>query len=143
MTDDIGMYTKDYLLSKIKVALAGHAAEQIVYGKDRVSTGASSDFQQTYQIAREMVTKYGMGTTLGKLGVDIRELSPEMANRIEVEVICVVDNCYREVLKLLDTYRVKLEHLKDILIEEEIVDGSVVYGMIASYDLKNMIDESI
>ena len=143
VTDDIGMYTKDYLLSKIKVALAGHAAEQIVYGKDRVSTGASSDFQQTYQIAREMVTKYGMGTTLGKLGVDIRELSPEMANRIEVEVICVVDNCYREVLKLLDTYRVKLEHLKDILIEEEIVDGSVVYGMIASYDLKNMIDESI
>ena len=90
-----------------------------------------------------MVTKYGMGTTLGKLGVDIRELSPEMANRIEVEVICVVDNCYREVLKLLDTYRVKLEHLKDILIEEEIVDGSVVYGMIASCDLKNMIDESI
>lgn len=139
-TDDIGMYTKEYLLSQIKVALGGHAAEEIVYGKDKVTTGASSDFQQTYKIAREMVMAYGMGKTLGKVSVDPNTLSSDMSNRIDVEVVCLVDECYKEVLKLLNSYRVKLEHLKDILVEEEIVDGSVVYGMIASCDLKNMFD---
>src|SRR5210317_961682 len=136
--DEIGMYTKEYLLSQIKVALGGHAAEEIVYGKDRVTTGASSDFQQTYKIAREMVMAYGMGKTLGKVNVDPNTLSSDMSNRIDVEVVCLVEECYKEVLNLLKMYRVKLEHLKDILVEEEIVDGSVVYGMIASCDLKKI-----
>jgi len=139
-TDEIGMYTKEYLLSQIKVALGGHAAEEIVYGKDRVTTGASSDLQQTYKIAREMVMAYGMGKTLGKVNVDPNTLSSDMSNRIDVEVVCLVEECYKEVLNLLKMYRVKLEHLKDILVEEEIVDGSVVYGMIASCDLKNIFD---
>ena len=139
-TDDIGMYTKEYLLSQIKVALGGHAAEEIGDGKDKVTTGASSDFQQTYKIAREMVMAYGMGKTLGKVNVDPNTLSSDMANRIDVEVVCLIDECYKEVLNLLKMYRVKLEHLKDILVEEEIVDGSVVYGMIASCDLKNIFD---
>jgi len=120
--------------------LGGHAAEEIVYGKDRVTTGASSDFQQTYKIAREMVMAYGMGKTLGKVNVDPNTLSSDMSNRIDVEVVCLVEECYKEVLNLLKMYRVKLEHLKDILVEEEIVDGSVVYGMIASCDLKNIFD---
>jgi len=47
--------------------------------------------------------------------------------------------CYKEVKDLLNTYRVKLEHLKDILIEEEIVDGRIVYEMVASCDLKSCI----
>jgi cell division protease FtsH len=142
-TDDIGMFTKEYLLSQIKVALGGHAAEEIVYGKDRVTTGASSDFQQTYQIAREMIVTYGMGSTLGKLNADPNSLSSDMKNRIDTEVVCLVRDCYEEVLNYLKKYRVKLEHLKDILVEEEIVDGSVVYGMIASCDLncKNNIEE--
>ena len=70
-TDDIGMYTKDYLLSQIKVALGGHAAEEIVYGRDHVTTGASSDFQQTFNIAREMVTTYGMSETIGKMNINL------------------------------------------------------------------------
>src|SRR5210317_104858 len=139
-SDELGMYTKEYLLSQIKVALGGHAAEELMYGKDNVTTGASSDFQQTYKIAREMVMAYGMGKTLGKVNVDPNTLSSDMSNRIDVEVVCLVEECYKEVLNLLKMYRVKLEHLKDILVEEEIVDGSVVYGMIASCDLKNIFD---
>jgi cell division protease FtsH len=142
-TDDIGMFTKEYLLSQIKVALGGHAAEEIVYGKDRVTTGASSDFQQTYQIAREMIVTYGMGSTLGKLNADPNSLSSDMKNRIDTEVVCLVRDCYKEVLDYLKKYRVKLEHLKDILVEEEIIDGSVVYQMIATCDLncKNNSEE--
>ena len=138
-TDDVGMYTKDYLLSQIKVALGGHAAEEIVYGREHVTTGASSDFQQTFAIAREMVTTYGMSETIGKMNINTDLISPVTANHIDIEIHDIVENCYTEVKKLLNTYRVKLEHLKDILVEEEIVDGNVVYGMIASCDLKSSI----
>ena len=138
-TDDVGMYTKDYLLSQIKVALGGHAAEEIVYGREHVTTGASSDFQQTFAIAREMVTTYGMSETIGKMNINTDLISPVTANHIDIEIHDIVENCYTEVKELLNTYRVKLEHLKDILVEEEIVDGSVVYGMIASCDLKSSI----
>ena len=138
-TDDVGMYTKDYLLSQIKVALGGHAAEEIVYGREHVTTGASSDFQQTFAIAREMVTTYGMSETIGKMNINTDLISPVTANHIDIEIHDIVENCYTEVKELLNTYRVKLEHLKDILVEEEIVDGGVVYGMIASCDLKSSI----
>ena len=139
-TDDVGMYTKDYLLSQIKVALGGHAAEEIVYGREHVTTGASSDFQQTFAIAREMVTTYGMSETIGKMNINTDLISPVTSNHIDIEVHDIVENCYTEVKKLLNTYRVKLEHLKEMLVEEEIVDGSVVYGMIASCDLKSHIN---
>ena len=138
-TDDVGMYTKDYLLSQIKVALGGHAAEEIVYGREHVTTGASSDFEQTFRIARDMVTTYGMSETIGKMSIDPNNISPRTASHIDIEVHDIVENCYTEVKELLNTYRVKLEHLKDILVEEEIVDGDVVYGMIASCDLKSRI----
>ena len=138
-TDDVGMYTKDYLLSQIKVALGGHAAEEIVYGREHVTTGASSDFQQTFNIAREMVTTYGMSETIGKMNINPDLISPVTANHIDIEIHDIVENCYTEVKELLNTYRVKLEHLKEILVEEEIVDGSVVYEMIASCDLRSRV----
>ena len=139
-TDDVGMYTKDYLLSQIKVALGGHAAEEIVYGREHVTTGASSDFEQTFRIARDMVTTYGMSETIGKMSIDPNNISPRTASHIDIEVHDIVENCYTEVKELLNCYRVKLEHLKDILVEEEIVDGSIVYGMIASCDLISRLD---
>ena len=138
-TDDIGMYTKDYLLSQIKVALGGHAAEEIVYGREHVTTGASSDFQQTFNIAREMVTTYGMSETIGKMNINPDVISPVTANHIDIEIHDIVENCYTEVKELLNTYRVKLEHLKEILVEEEIVDGSLVYEMITSCDLRDRL----
>ena len=138
-TDDIGMYTKDYLLSQIKVALGGHAAEEIVYGRDHVTTGASNDFEQTFRIARDMVTTYGMSETIGKMNIQQDLISPRTSSHIDIEVHDIVELCYKEVKDLLNTYRVKLEHLKDILIEEEIVDGRIVYEMVASCDLKSCI----
>ena len=138
-TDDVGMYTKDYLLSQIKVALGGHAAEEIVYGREHVTTGASSDFQQTFAIAREMVTTYGMSETIGKMNINTDLVSARTLSHIDIEVHDIVEGCYTEVKELLNQYRVKLEHLKEILVEEEIVDGSLVYEMIASCDLRDQL----
>src|SRR6056300_684825 len=129
-TDDRGMYTKEYLLSQIKVALGGHAAEELMYGKDNVTTGATSDFSQVYAIAREMVVNYGMSEAIGKINVQDGSLSQQTAYLVDLEVHRISDECYVDVMELLSKHKEELEELKDILIRDEIIDGKVVYDMI-------------
>ena len=123
---DSPFYTKEYLLAQILVALGGRAAEEVIYGANRVTTGASSDFAMVYQIAREMVTTYGFG----KNKYDYRNLSPSAALKVDNEIENIVTQCYRYALQMLKDNKDKLEELKELLIEEEIVDGQVVYDMI-------------
>jgi cell division protease FtsH len=123
---DSPFYTKEYLLSQIMVALGGRAAEEIIYTSNRVTTGASSDYAKVYQIAREMVTTYGFG----KNKFDYRNLSPAAAIKVDQEIEAIVSECYKYTLKMLHNNRDKLEELKDLLIEEEIVDGEKVYELL-------------
>jgi cell division protease FtsH len=129
-SDERGMYTKEYLLSQIKVALGGHAAEELMYGKENVTTGATSDFAQVYAIAREMVMTYGMSEAIGKINVQDGSLSQQTAYIVDLEVHRITDECYSEVLDILSSHKTDLEALKDILIRDEIIDGKVVYDMI-------------
>jgi cell division protease FtsH len=129
-SDELGMYTKEYLLSQIKVALGGHAAEELMYGKDNVTTGATSDFSQVYAIAREMVVNYGMSEAIGKINVQDGSLSQQTAYLVDLEVHRISDECYVDVMELLSKHKEELEELKDILIRDEIIDGKVVYDMI-------------
>jgi len=122
---DSAMYTKEYLLSKIKVALGGRAAEELIYGKDRITTGASSDYAMVYQIAREMVTTYGFG----KRFYDYRNMSEDASAFIDEEIDLIVGDCYDETLAILRSKMTQLEQLKEKLIEEEIVDGQWVYEL--------------
>ena len=130
LPEDIGVYTKEYLLSRIKVALGGHAAEEIVYGKDKVTTGASNDFEQTYRIAREMIITYGMSDTIGKININPELMSSHMSKCVDNEIRSITDSCYYEVIHLLRKYRTELDALKNILVYKEIIDGSVVYDII-------------
>src|SRR6056300_1510933 len=123
---DSPFYTKEYLLAQILVALGGRAAEEVIYGANRVTTGASSDYARVYEIAREMVTTYGFG----KNNYDYRNLSPAAAIKVDNEIENIVSQCYRYALQMLKDNKDKLEELKELLIEEEIVDGQVVYDMI-------------
>ncbi len=129
-SDERGMYTKEYLLSEIKVALGGHAAEELMYGKENVTTGATSDFAQVYSIAREMVMTYGMSEAIGKINVQDNSLSQQTSYLADLEVNRITDECYAEVMDILSTHKGQLEGLKDILIRDEIIDGKVVYDMI-------------
>ena len=129
-SDERGMYTKEYLLSQIKVALGGHAAEELMYGKENVTTGATSDFAQVYAIAREMVLTYGMSEAIGKINVQDNSLSQQTSYLVDLEVHRITDECYVEVMDILSTHKGQLEELKDILIRDEIIDGKVVYDMI-------------
>lgn len=122
---DSAMYTKEYLMSQIKVALGGRAAEEIIYGPDRITTGASSDYARVYSIAREMVTTYG----LGKRNFDVNNLSQEAARLIDLEIDAIVESAYLETKGTLETFRNQLEIVKNKLIEEEIVDGEWIYKL--------------
>src|SRR5210317_1730790 len=133
-TDDRGMYTKEYLLSQIKVALGGHAAEEIVYGRESVTTGASSDFAHVYMIAREMVLNYGMSDAIGKINVQMDTLSQLTSYLVDLDVHRITDQCYADVIELLSIHRADLTHLTDILVEQEIIDGKVVYDMIKNVE---------
>jgi cell division protease FtsH len=132
------MYTKEYLVSQIKVALGGRAAEEIIYGKDRVTTGASGDYSQVYMIAREMLTTYGFS----KYKFDYRNMSSEASKLVDLEINSLVDNCYRETVDIIKENRDKLEELKDKLIEDEIVDGDWVYDLVGR-EKCNEIDCSV
>jgi cell division protease FtsH len=120
------MYTKQYLTSQIIVALGGRVAEEIVYGNDAITTGASGDYAQVYMIAREMLTTYGFS----KYNFDYRNMSDEARRLVDMEVDQLVDGCYKEATAILSTNRHGLEILKDRLIDEEIVDGQWVYDLV-------------
>ena len=120
------MYTKEYLISQITVALGGRAAEEIIYGKSLITTGASGDYAQVYTIASEMLTTYGFS----KYKFDYRNMSSEASKLVDLEINSLVTHCYGESLGIIEGNRGKLEELKDKLIEDEIVDGDWVYDLI-------------
>jgi cell division protease FtsH len=122
------LFTKSYFKNQIKVSLGGRAAEEIIYGKDEITNGASTDYAQAYQLARQMVTMYGFGEN----NYDYNNLSQESARQIDLEIDALVKECYEEVLALLIQKRAALELLKNILIEKEIIDGEEVYKLICS-----------
>ena len=103
-------YSRDELLAKVKVALGGRAAEEVVYGEP--TTGAESDIQQLTGIARQMVGRWGMSDEIGPLAVlpsesagpllpGASEVSARTQERIDDEVRRIVEQCHKEVLALL------------------------------------------
>lgn len=123
---EFAMYTKDYLLSQITVALGGRVAEEIIYGSDYITTGASGDYAKVYQIAYDMLTTYGFS----KYRFDYKNMSTEAKNLIDLEVDELVSVCYQQAKGILLEHLEELMELKDKLIEDEIVDGSWVYELV-------------
>lgn len=128
--EEFTLQTKDYMLCQIKVCLGGYAAEEIVFGKENVTTGASSELMRVYDIAHEMVTCYGFGTSLGKLSVSNCTVSEETLRMIENEIKLIVSLCYDDTIHLLKKHCNSLNMLAHTLIEEEILDGEYVYSLL-------------
>jgi cell division protease FtsH len=130
-------YDEDYLLTLIKVALGGRAAEDLVYGK--LTTGAESDLQQLTGIARQMVGRWGMSPVVGPItvmAVDSRGTflpgaaapSEQTQQLVDQEVRRIVDEAYEDVLALLREHRSKLDDLALALLERETLDGLDAYA---------------
>ena len=130
-------YSEQELNAKIKVALGGRSAEEIVFGD--LTTGAESDIQQLTQIARHMVGRWGMSTTIGTITVIPSDgqgplfpgaagVSEETQRLIDEEVRRIVSAAREEVLALLNENRDKLDSLAQALLEHETLDQPDAYA---------------
>jgi cell division protease FtsH len=130
-------YEESYLLGKIKVALGGRVAEEVVYGT--ITAGAESDIQQLTAIARQMVGRWGMSESIGPIAVlpsdgqgpllpGASEVSAATQEIVDREVRRIVDAAHAEVTRLLTEHRAKLDSLTEALMEAETLDEADAYA---------------
>jgi cell division protease FtsH len=145
-----GLYSRSYLQNQMAVALGGRVAEEIIYGEDEVTTGASNDLQQVARVARQMVTRFGMSDRLGPvalgraqggmfLGRDIaaeRDFSEDTAAAIDEEVSQLVAEAYRRATDVLSANRPVLDELAELLVEKETVDAEELQELLITRDVK-------
>ncbi|MEM9118778.1 MAG: ATP-dependent zinc metalloprotease FtsH [Cyanobacteria bacterium P01_D01_bin.6] len=133
---DSGLYTRNWLLDRITVALGGMAAEAEVFGDLEVSTGAGGDIKQVTSMARQMVTLYGMSDLgpvalenmsnevfLGRNMMPQTEYSEEMAAKIDKQVRAIAQQAYGRARNLLNENRQLIDYLVDRLLEVETMEG--------------------
>lgn len=113
------MYTREYLESQLCVYMGGRAAEEIIYGKNKITTGASSDLKQAKNIAMQMVSLWGFGTNLASWG-DGTETSQTRSSN-EEEASEFVNHAYAKALNLIQENMGLLEIVKDELLEKEVL----------------------
>lgn len=140
--DRISMY-EDQMLNQISILFGGRIAEQLFIG--RVSTGASNDFERATQIAREMVTRYGMSKKMGPvvygenenevfLGRSVtqsKNISEKTMQEVDAEVRRILDEQYEVAYKILDENRDKMHTMAKALIEWETIDRDQVLEIMA------------
>ncbi len=140
--DDRYNYSKDYLLTQIVTALGGRAAEQVVFGK--ITTGAENDLQRVTQIARQMVTRWGMSERIGTVSFSERQspfasggdtgapssYSEETAELIDEEVDHIVRSCYDRSVEVLTTHRATLDRIAQELRLHETIDAKQLHQIL-------------
>ncbi|MDB1955537.1 ATP-dependent metallopeptidase FtsH/Yme1/Tma family protein [Clostridium tertium] len=120
----------DYLKNRIMVLLGGRAAEEIIFGQDKISTGAQGDLSQTTEMAMSMISEYGMGKTLGLLKLSsLGPLSNSYGNPVVEECRELVNSLYGETLELLKENKEILNKIAMNLIDEETLDEKEIYSI--------------
>ena len=138
--EDRYSHSKRRLESQISSLFGGRIAEEIVFGKDAVTTGASNDIERATELARSMVTKWGLSEKLGPLSyaeeegevflgrqvTKHKEVSDETAHLIDEEVRFLIDQNYARSEKILTEHRDKLDMMADALIRYETIDEAQI-----------------
>ena len=138
-TEDRFSETYEQMLANMAVAMGGRASEEMVFGHNKVTSGASSDIQQCTKIARDMVTKWGLSEKVGKINYSQEDngylssgksvsadISPETAKLIDEEVKKLVDDAYSTAARILYEKRDDLEILAKALLEYETLTGDEI-----------------
>ena len=135
--EEQGLITRNQILARITVSLGGRAAEEEVFGRAEVTSGASQDIQQVTSLARQMVTRFGM-SSLGALSLESQssevflggdwmgnrnEYSEEIAAQIDEQVRLIVSKCHAESKRIVREHREVVDQLVEILVEEETIEG--------------------
>mmetsp|Transcript_14486 Transcript_14486/g.36024 ORF Transcript_14486/g.36024 Transcript_14486/m.36024 type:complete len:825 (-) Transcript_14486:545-3019(-) len=133
--EDTTSVSRKQLLARLDVCMGGRVAEELIFGSDDVTTGASSDLKQATQLARAMVTKYGFSSRVGTVSLDYeddgRSLSSETRAAVEEEVKGLVQGAYERARKLLLTRQHELHALAGELLDKETLSGDDIKGLLA------------
>ncbi|MEP7044584.1 MAG: ATP-dependent zinc metalloprotease FtsH [Dokdonella sp.] len=141
-------HSKTSLESRLASLYGGRVAEELIFGDDKVTTGASNDIQRATQLARDMVTKYGLSEELGPmtytdeedevfLGRSVtqhKHVSEETARKIDEVVRGVIDRAYRRAREILQTNADKLENMAQALLQYETIDREQIALIMAGHD---------
>src|SRR5690606_5143643 len=129
-------YTRDWLVGSLAMFFGGRAAEEIIFGKGAVTTGAGNDIERATALARRMVTQFGMSEKIGLMAVgereqevflgrefgSRREVSEETAQMVDSEVKRLLDEAHATALRLLNEHRDLLDRIAEALLERETID---------------------
>ena len=132
-----GLYSRSYLENQMAVALGGRVAEEVIFGKDNVTTGASNDFMQVSRVARQMVERFGFSKKIGQVAISggggnpflgqqmssQKDYSMATADVVDAEVRELVERAYERATSIITTHIDILHKLAQLLIEKETVDG--------------------
>ncbi|EGX44423.1 hypothetical protein AOL_s00193g5 [Orbilia oligospora ATCC 24927] len=138
--DQVSMSKKEYL-ARIDVCMGGKVAEELIYGPDNVTSGASNDIAQATKIAHAMVTQMGMSELLGNVDLhsSYRNLSSQTKEAIETETRRLLEEGRLRATRLLTEHRKELELLAKALIEYESLDRSEMEKVIKGEPLANRL----
>ncbi|WP_330911082.1 ATP-dependent zinc metalloprotease FtsH [Nostoc sp. UHCC 0870] len=153
--EEQGLISRSQLKARITSTLGGRAAEEIVFGKSEVTTGAGDDLQKVTSMARQMVTRFGM-SELGPLSLETQnnevflgrdwmnksEYSEQIAAKIDSQVREIVNICYQTSKELLQENRALMERLVDLLADQETIDGDL-FRKIVDENNTQLIDEKV
>src|SRR5437588_2783742 len=142
-TEDRYVRTKEELVDFIKVALAGRAAEQIVFG--RVTTGAANDLEKVTQIARSMVFEWGMSdvVTSRTMRADNYALSEETKRLRDQEQARLTDGAYSEAIRLLEKHRAALDRVAQALLEKETLVRDEIEALLVDVEAESHAAETV
>ncbi len=142
-TEDRYLHTKEELLDVMKVALAGRAAEELVFG--RVTNGASNDLEKVTDIARRMVFEYGMSEVAQSrtMRADNYALSEETKRLRDSEQARLTDHAYEEALRLLAKHRVALDRLANALLDKETIEREELHALFDDIGVESHSAETV
>jgi cell division protease FtsH len=129
-------YTKDWLIGSLAMFFGGRVAEEIIFGADKVTTGAGNDIERATGLARRMVTQFGMSELIGPLAVgdkeqeiflgrefaQRREISERTAQMVDDEVKRLIDEAYARATQILSANRELLDRIAQALLDRETID---------------------
>jgi cell division protease FtsH len=145
-SEEQSLISRAQILARIMGALGGRAAEEVIFGDSEVTTGAGNDLQQVTNMARQMVTRFGMSDLgplslegsqgevfLGRDWLNRSEYSEDVASRIDAQVRSIVEHCYNEARRIMLENRSVIDRLVDLLIEKETIDGDEFRQIVSEY----------
>ena len=139
--EDQTLVSRSQLLARIITTLGGRVAEKVVFGDPEITTGASNDLQQVTNIARQMVTRYGM-SSIGPLALEDNnneqmflggEYNEAIADRIDVEVCKIVNHCEQIATKIVLDNRVIIDLIVEKLLDAETLQGDEFRDLVKKY----------